>query len=196
MRIGCLFGTFDPPHLAHVAVAEHLLHAAALDQVWFVVTPSNPFKQDRILGADQHRMAMVRLAVQHHDRLVASGFELDLPRPSYTVDSLRFMRQRWAGHDFQLIMGSDNLASFHLWKQPEEILEHHRILVYPRSGWDGHLSASLYNAHPQVELFAEAPMVEVSSTEVREAIRTWRPVDHLLDPTVLAYIRQHRLYEA
>ena len=113
MRIACLFGSFDPPHRGHLAIAEHMLKACDLEQVWLVVTPQNPFKQDRSLSPDQHRLAMVRLAVQGKDALVASGFELDLPRPSYTADSLRFMRHRWPDHEFALIVGSDNLADLH-----------------------------------------------------------------------------------
>lgn len=196
MRIGCLFGTFDPPHLAHVAIARHLLSAAGLDQVWLVVTPQNPFKQDMVLSPDKHRLAMVRLALQGEPTLVASGFELDLPKPSYTVDSLRFMRMRWPEHVFTLIIGSDNLAVLHLWKAVQEILEHHDVLVYPRNGVDEHLGSSELRDHPRVRLVADAPLEDVSSTAIREAIRTWRPVDSVVAPAVLAYIRQHRLYHS
>ena len=129
MRIGCLFGTFDPPHNGHVALAEHMRTTCGLDEVWLVVTPLNPFKMDRALSPDTNRLAMVRLAVQGKEGLAASGFEIDLPKPNYTADSLRFMRHRWPDHDFALIIGSDNLAKFHTWKDPEDILEHHALLV-------------------------------------------------------------------
>lgn len=195
MRIGCLFGTFDPPHLAHVAIAEHMLHAAQLDQVWLVVTPQNPFKQDLTLSADNHRLAMVRLAVQGRPHLFASGFELDLPKPNYTAVSLRFMRHRWPDHQFDLIVGSDNLAMFHTWMEPDDILAHHRLLVYPRTGIEEHLERALLRDHPQVVVVGDAPLVEVSSTSIREDILKWRPVEDRLDPVVLAYIRQHRLYK-
>ena len=109
MNIGCLFGSFDPPHLGHVSIAKHMLKAAKLDQVWLVVTPQNPFKQDRKLSPEQHRLAMTRIAVLGEAGLVASGFELDLPKPNYTTDTLAFMRQRWPQHTFSLIVGSDNL---------------------------------------------------------------------------------------
>jgi nicotinate-nucleotide adenylyltransferase len=194
MRIGCLFGTFDPPHLAHVAIAEHMLHAAHLDQVWLVVTPQNPFKQDNTLGPDMHRLAMVRLAIQGRSRLVASGFELDLPKPNYTSLSLEVMRYRWPDHSFDLIVGSDNLAVFHRWKDPESILEHHRLLVYPRTGVAFHMEQAVLREHPQVRVIADAPLVEVSSTAIREDIQHGRPVEDRLAPEVLAYIRQHRLY--
>jgi nicotinate-nucleotide adenylyltransferase len=194
MRIGCLFGTFDPPHVGHVAIAEHMRTAAGLDQVWLVVTPQNPFKQDRTISPDAHRLAMVRLAVQDHEGLAASGFEIDLPRPNYTADSLRFMRHRWPDHQFELIIGSDNLAVLHKWKDHEDILERHKVLVYPREGVKDHLANTIYHGHPGVRMIADAPLLPVSSTRIREAIKNWGPVDELLAPAVLRYIRAHRLY--
>lgn len=193
-RIGCLFGTFDPPHNGHLAIADHMLKRAGLDQVWLVVTPLNPFKQGRPISPDAHRMAMVRLAVQGRTNVLASGFELDLPKPSYTADSLRFMRERWPHHAFDLIIGSDNLATFHNWKDPGTILEHHRLLVYPRDGFQEHLQASAYHGSPQVHVVADAPMVRVSSTQVRAAIARWEPVDDLVPAAVISYIREFRLY--
>jgi nicotinate-nucleotide adenylyltransferase len=194
MRIGCLFGTFDPPHLAHVAIAEHMLHAAELDQVWLVVTPQNPFKQDVLISPDEHRLAMVRLSVLDHPKLFASGFELDLPRPNYTAESLRFMRNRWPEHHFDLIVGSDNLAVFHAWRDPQDILSHHRLLVYPRTGIEQHLEKAVLLGHPQVALVSDAPLMEFSATAIRDDIRNWRRVDDRVLPSVVAYIRKHRLY--
>ena len=194
MHIGCLFGTFDPPHLAHVAIAEHMRKARKLDQVWFVVTPQNPFKQDKVLSPDHHRLAMMRLAALGHEGLVASGFELDLPKPNYTSDTLRFMRQRWPDNRFELIIGSDNLASFHRWKDPEDILEHHRLLVYPREGLKDHLAATIFHGHPGIQIVADAPLMPISATGIREDIRAWRAVDDRLSPAVISYSRQHGLY--
>jgi nicotinate-nucleotide adenylyltransferase len=191
MRIGCLFGTFDPPHRAHIAVASHLLHAVGLDQVWLVVTPRNPFKLQQRISANEHRMAMVRIAVQGHPGLVASGAELDLPSPNYTVDTLRHFRERWPEHTFDLIIGGDNLASFHKWKQPGEILSHHRLLVYPRG--DGR-TAGPFVEHPQVLLVQDAPLLPDSATAIREAIKAGGEAAYLLDPAVSAYISQHGLY--
>lgn len=194
MNIGCLFGTFDPPHKGHVSIAEHMLRSEALDKVWMVVTPQNPFKQDQHVSPDQQRLAMVRLVVQAHPELEASGFELDLPKPNYTADSLRFMRHRWPDHRFDLIIGSDNLAVFHKWKDAEDILEHHRLLVYPRVGFQQHLASTIYHGHPGIRIVADAPMLPYSSTEVRADIRAWHPVDDRLEEAVSSYIRQHKLY--
>ena len=194
MTIGCLFGSFDPPPLGHVAIAEHMLKAGGLDQVWLVVTPQNPFKQDRKLSPDQHRLAMTRLAVQGKPGLNASGFELDLPKPNYTVDTLTFMRQRWPDLTFVLIIGSDNLASLHQWKDVDGILAHHRVLVYPRPGLEEHLQTAELAAHPQVTIASYLPFMEVSSTGIRVRIRNWKPLNGLVDPAVEAYIRQYGLY--
>jgi nicotinate-nucleotide adenylyltransferase len=194
MRIGCLFGTFDPPHSAHVAIAAHMLQHAGLDQVWLVVTPQNPFKKDKQLSPDQHRLAMVRLAVEGHEGITASGLELDLPRPSYTADSLRWMRQQWPEHRFDLIIGSDNLATFHRWKHPEEILENHHLLVYPREGIKDHLAAAQYPAHPAVKVVEDAPLLPNASTGIRASILAGSSVEGAVPPAVLDYIRRHGLY--
>ncbi len=194
MNIGCLFGTFDPPHKGHLAIADHMLHGQGLGRVWMVVTPQNPFKQDKVLSADHHRLAMVRLAVQGHAGVEASGFELELPKPNYTADSLRFMRQRWPHYRFDLIIGSDNLAVFHKWKDAESILEHHRLLVYPRAGFNEHLAATIFHGHPGVRVVADAPMLPFSSTDVRSEIRAWHAVDDLVEPSVMSYIHLHKLY--
>ena len=194
MTIGCLLGSFDPPHLGHVAIAEHMLKAGGLDHVWLVVTPQNPFKQDRKLSPDQHRLAMTRLAVQGKPGLNACGFELDLPKPNYTVDTLAFIRQRWPDVTFVLIIGSDNLASLHTWKDADQILAHHRVLVYPRPGLEEHLQNAELAAHPQVTIASYLPFMEVSSTGIRVRIRNWKPLNGLVDPAVEAYIRQYGLY--
>ena len=162
MNIGCLFGSFDPPHAGHLTIARDMLVAAKLDQVWLVVTPQNPFKQDRKLSPEQHRLAMTRLAVQGSPRLVASGFELDLPKPNYTSDTLAFMRQRWPQHTFALIIGSDNLATLHTWKEPDSILDHHKVLVYPRPGLEEHLAQADLLYHPAVNVVRDAPLMDHS----------------------------------
>lgn len=194
MKIGCLFGSFDPPHLGHVALAKYMLERRGLDQVWLVVTPQNPFKQDRKLSPEKHRLAMTHLAVQGIDGLNASGIELDMPRPNYTADTLTFMRERWPQHEFALIIGSDNLASLHLWKDASTMLEKTPVLVYPRPGVEEHLAAADLLYHPAVTFIPDAPIMEVSSTGVRVRLRNWKPVEGLLDPKVLAYIRQNGLY--
>ena len=196
MNIGCLFGSFDPPHAGHLAIARHMLKAAKLDQVWLVVTPQNPFKQDRALSPEQHRLAMTRLALQGETSIVASGFEIDLPKPNYTADTLAFMRQRWPQHVFSLIIGSDNLAGLHTWKDPDTILDNHHVLVYPRPGVEEHMAAADLLYHPSVTMVQDAPLMDTSSTGIRVRLRNWKPVDGLVHPNVTQYIRQNGLYSA
>lgn len=194
MKIGCLFGSFDPPHLGHVQLAQYMLEHKGLDQVWLVVTPQNPFKQDRKLSPEKHRLAMTHLAVQEIDGLSASGLELDMPKPNYTADTLAFMRQRWPQHAFVLIIGSDNLASLHQWKDASQLLEKTPVLVYPRPGLEEHQAQADLLYHPAVTIVPDAPQMPVSSTGIRVRLRGWKPVQGLLDPKVLDYIRQNGLY--
>ena len=194
MKIGCLFGSFDPPHLGHVLLAKYMREHQGLDQVWLVVTPQNPFKQDRKLSPEKHRLAMTHLAVQGLEGLSASGLELDMPRPNYTADTLTFMRKRWPQHRFSLIIGSDNLASLHEWKDASLMLEKTPVLVYPRPGLEEHLAQADLLYHPSVTVVPDAPQTPVSSTGIRVRLRNWHPVDGLLAPKVLAYIRQNGLY--
>ncbi|MBS1937643.1 MAG: nicotinate (nicotinamide) nucleotide adenylyltransferase [Bacteroidetes bacterium] len=194
MKIGCLFGSFDPPHLGHVQLATYVKAHAALDQVWLVVTPQNPFKQDRKLSPEQHRLAMARLAVQGLEGISASGLELDMPKPNYTADTLAFMRERWPQHEFSLIIGSDNLAVLHRWKDVSAMLTGTRVFVYPRPGMEEHLAQAELLYHPSVTLLPDAPQTPLSSTGIRVRLRNWKPMDGLLDPKVLAYIRQNSLY--
>lgn len=194
MKVGCLFGSFDPPHLGHIQLAQYAMDHCGLEQVWLVVTPQNPFKQDRRLSPSKHRMAMVQLAVQGHAAISASGLELDLPQPNYTVDTFAFMRRRWPQHEFSLIIGSDNLASLHRWKEVGRLLEMVQVLVYPRPGMEEHLAQAELLYHPAVRLLPEAPQTQTSSTGIRVRLRNWKPTEGLLDPKVLAYIRQNGLY--
>lgn len=194
MQVGLLFGTFDPPHRAHVAIAEHMCRHAGLDEVWLVVTPQNPFKQDRQLSADHHRLAMVQAAVDGHEGLRASDVEFALPRPSYTAHSLRHLRAHWPAHTFTLIIGSDNLAAFHRWKDPDDILAHHRLLVYPREGVQDHRAQSTVMESGRVVVVDDAPLLPMAATGLRERLRQGLPVDGFLDPAVLAYIRAQGLY--
>lgn len=194
MRVGCLFGSFDPPHRGHVAIADHVLQAGRFDRIWLVVTPCNPFKQGQDITDDVHRLAMVRLAIAGHHGLEASGIEVGLPPPNYTVDTLAAMRERWPEHDFSLVMGSDNLAGLHRWKDHETILAKHEVWVYPRPGWAGHLAEARHTQHQAVHLLPEAPLMDISATEVRSLVRAGMDTGSMLHPAVADYIRQHRLY--
>lgn len=196
MRIGCLFGSFDPPHNGHIAIAEHMLRAQGLDAVWLLVTPLNPFKQHRGLTADELRWAMACFAVEGHQGLEASRFEFGLPRPSYTASTLQAMRSQWPEHRFSLIIGSDNLAALHRWKDPETILAHHEVLVYPRPGFEEHLRLAELGAQPAVRIVPDAPLLDISSTAIRAALREGRSTHGALAPAVAAFIAREGLYRS
>lgn len=194
MTIACLFGTFDPPHRGHVHIARRVLEVPGIDRVWLVVTPRNPFKMDRAVSPDEDRMAMVRLAVQGLHGVEASDAELGLPPPNYTADTLQVFRTRWPEHRFALVIGSDNLAQLHRWKDPEAILANHPVLVYPRPGVELHQGLSGLAGHAGITLL-EGPVMDISSTRIRTAIREGRDPGPLLDPAVAQHIVRRGLYK-
>jgi nicotinate-nucleotide adenylyltransferase len=190
-----LFGTFDPPHRSHAVIAEYMRDHADLDEVWWVVTPQNPFKRDQIVSDDRQRLAMAQLAVQGLKNVRVCDEELKLPTPSYTVDALAHFRAKWPEHEFLLIIGSDNLATFDRWKDPAGILRHHDVLVYPRPGHLLHLNEAQYRGHPRVKMM-NAPLMDVSSTRIRQTLRQGGSVDQWVTAPVLEHIRREKLYTA
>ena len=133
MNIGLYFGTFNPVHVGHLIIANYMVEFTDLDQVWLVVTPQNPLKKKSTLLEDYHRYAMVELAVEDNDKLKASNIEFNLPQPSYTINTLTYIKEKYPKHQFSLIMGEDNLRTLHHWKNHEQIIEEHKIYVYPRA---------------------------------------------------------------
>ena len=132
MKIGLYFGTFNPIHVGHMIIANHMAEFSDLDEVWFVVTPHNPFKKKNTLLADNHRFQMVRIATEDYPKLKPSNIEFGMPQPNYTVNTLAHLYEKFPQHHFSLIMGEDNLQSFHKWKNYETILQNHQLYVYPR----------------------------------------------------------------
>lgn len=194
MRTGCLFGTFDPPHNGHVAIAQAMLERAGLDAVWLVVTPLSPFKQGNVISPDSVRLFMAELAVRDLPGLRASDVELGLPQPNYTVDTLAEMRRRYADEEFSLIMGSDNLSGLHKWRSPEKILEHHRVLIYPRPGSDLHRQQAVFAEHPSVQ-WVDAPMMDLSSTRIRQRVRDGQDISGMVPAAVRDCILANGLYK-
>src|ERR1043166_5303435 len=164
MKIGLFFGSFNPIHCGHMMIAGYMAEFTDLEQVWFVVSPHNPLKQKHTLLQDYHRLALVRTAIADHRKLKASDIEFKLPKPSYTIHTLTYLQEKFPAHQFVLLLGSDNLVTFHKWKNYEQILEHYELYIYPRKESTGE---ELSN-HPKVKLFP-APLVELSSTFIREA---------------------------
>ena len=192
MRIGLLFGTFNPVHLSHLLIAERLQKHAHLDEVWLVLTPRNPFKQGEALVDDAQRFAMLQLAVAGRSGLVASDVELGMPQPNYTVDTLERLVALHPQHAFSLLMGEDNLSGFSRWRSPERILELAELVVYPRPE-SGLEFDSPWRNHPRVRRVDDALMAR-SSTAVRHAVAQGSEGLDDLPPAVAAYIREHDLY--
>ncbi len=189
-EIGLYFGSFNPVHIGHLAIANYMVEFAGLDEFWFVVTPQNPHKQKVNLLNDYDRLEMVQLAVEGDNRLQVSDIEFFLPKPSYTVDTLTYLKDRNPNRHFKILMGSDNLENFHKWKNHESILENYGVLVYPRPGFD----KSKVMQHKNIIVAKDAPQMEISSSFIRKAIKNDKDVRHFLPPKVWEYIDKKRLY--
>ena len=166
MKIGLYFGSFNPIHIGHLVIANHLQQFSDLDQVWFVVSPQNPFKEKSSLAKDHDRLHWVNLAIEDYPHLRSSNIEFSLPQPSYTIDTLAVLQEKFPQEEFALIMGMDNLKAFHKWKNHEQILKNYSIYVYPRPGF----TAGNWDNHPKFQ-FVSAPIMEISSTFIRTALK-------------------------
>lgn len=191
IKTGLFGGTFNPIHIGHLALANYLCEYEDLDEVWFLVTPQNPFKKGDHLLDDYIRLEMVETAIAGYPHFRASDFEFGLPRPSYTVDTLRQLARTYPERDFILIIGADNWAKFAQWRAPEEILRNHSIRVYPRRGYDLTIPAS----YTQVKA-VETPLLEISSTFIRQALAEGRDIRYFVHPEVYRIIQEKHLYQS
>jgi len=168
MKIGLYFGTFDPIHVGHLLIANHLIAFYDLEEVWIVVTPHNPHKQKIDLLEDKHRLEMARIAIEDYPKLKISDVEFHLSQPNYTFDTLVYLEKTFPKHQFSLIIGEDNLHSFDKWKNYKTILEQHEIYVYPRKSKEQ--QKNILFSNPKIHRI-NAEIIEVSSTQVRKAIQ-------------------------
>ena len=192
MKIGLYFGTFNPIHVGHLIIANHMAEFSDLDQIWMVVTPHNPLKTKSTLLNDYKRLEMVHLATAEYPKLRPSDIEFKLPQPNYTVNTLAYLQEKYPSHSFALIMGEDNLNSLHKWKNYEVILENHDIYVYPRVFEKTEDSA--FKNHQHVH-FIDAPVIEISSTFIRESISSGKNVRPLLPAEVFDFIDLNNIYK-
>ncbi|MDG1871231.1 nicotinate (nicotinamide) nucleotide adenylyltransferase [Flavobacterium frigidarium] len=192
MKIGLYFGTFNPIHVGHLIIANHMAEHSDLDQVWMVVTPHNPHKKKSSLLDDFHRLHMVHLATEGFSKIKPSDIEFKLPQPNYTVNTLVHLEEKYPAHTFSLIMGEDNLKSLHKWKNYEVILQNHDIYVYPRISSEAE-NLELKN-HPKIHLI-DAPIVEISSTFIRNNIKNGKNIQPLLPANVWEYIDHNIFYK-
>ena len=192
MKIGLYFGTFNPIHVGHLIIANHMAENSELDQIWMVVTPHNPLKKKNTLLADHHRLEMVHLATKGFPKIQPSDIEFKLPQPNYTVNTLAHLFEKFPQHEFSLIMGEDNLNSLHKWKNYEEILKNHHIYVYPRL--NSEILDHQFVNHKKIHKI-EAPIVELSSTFIRENIKNGKNIVPMLNKEVWDYIEHNLFYK-
>lgn len=194
MKVGLYFGTFNPIHIGHLIIANHLVEYTDLDEIWLVVTPHSPLKKKKGLLEDYHRIHMVYTALEKYDRLKASDIEFHLPQPNYTVDTMAYLHEKHPKHSFSLIMGEDNLDSFPKWKNYTVLLERYSLYVYPRI-YSDKLASNPLLEHPNVTRVSNAPIMEISSTFIRQAIQDEKDVRPLLDTEVWNYIDHNLFYK-
>ena len=206
MKIGLYFGTFNPIHVGHLIIANHLAEHSDLDQIWMVVTPHNPLKSKQTLLDDYQRLQLVFLATEDYPKIKPSDIEFKLPQPNYTVNTLVYLQEKYPKHIFSLIMGEDNLKSLHKWKNYEVILQNHEIYVYPRidantkTEEDPNLKGDTAKQNPTIKNnikihYVDAPIIEISSTFIRENIKKKKNVRPLLPSKVWEYIDHNNLYK-
>jgi len=189
MKIGLFFGSFNPVHIGHMIIANYMATQTPLEQVWLVVSPQNPFKEKKSLARDYDRLHLVRMAIGDNPKLKASNIEFDLPKPSYTIDTLTYLKEQHPDHEFVLIMGGDNLGTFHKWKNYEIILRDYEVYVYQRPSYKlGDLAT-----HPKVQVF-EAPLMQISASYIRKSIKEGNSVQYLVPKTVFEYLQGSNLY--
>ena len=188
-KIGLFFGSFNPVHVGHMIVADYMLSNTDLDQVWMVVSPHNPHKKKKSLAKDYDRLHLVRLAIGDYSKIKASNIEFDLPKPSYTVDTLAYLTEKYPEDEFILLMGGDNLSTFHKWKNYEVILKKHNIYVYTRPNYElGDLKE-----HERVSIF-DAPQLHISASYIRNCIKEGKSIRFMVPQEVYEYINGSTLY--
>jgi nicotinate-nucleotide adenylyltransferase len=189
MKIGLLFGSFNPIHIGHLIIANYMANHTTLDKVWLVVSPQNPLKKYGDLINTYDRLEMAKLATDNATNIAVSDVELKLPQPSYTIDTLTHLKEKYPEHDFALIMGSDNLVTIHKWKNYKLILRDYQIFVYPRPGYENAEFAS----HPSVTI-TMTPQMELSATFIRKSIAEKKNVQYFVPDPVLKFIESKGLY--
>lgn len=190
MEIGLYFGSFNPVHIGHLIIASHVANNTSLDQVWFVVSPQNPFKTSSSLLNEYHRLHMIKSAIDGEKKLRASSVEFKLPRPSYTVDTLAYLGEKHPEHRFSLILGSDGFQNIGKWKNHTLILKNHPIYIYPRTGFE-------IKDDPGAQLILlSAPLLEISSTHIRDLVKRKKSIRYLVPDIVMEEIERNGYYES
>lgn len=190
MKIGCYFGSFNPIHHGHLIIASHILQHCQLDQIWFIVSPQNPLKPAQGLLNEYHRLYLVQLALEGEPKMRATDIEFKLPKPSYTIDTLTYLQEKYPQHAFSVIMGSDSFQNIARWKNYEQLLKHYPVLIYLRPGYpvDNHfVSANITTV--------KAPLLEISATLIRNNIKAGQSIRYLVPENVREEIEKNSYYK-
>ena len=189
MKVGLFFGSFNPVHIGHMIIASHMVEYTDLAQVWMVVSPHNPLKEKVSLARDNDRLHLVRLAIGENPKIKASNVEFSLPLPSYTIDTLTFLKEKYPKKEFSLIMGGDNLDSLEKWKNYELLLSDYDIYIYRRPGY----ANEKYTDMPRIRI-VDAPLLDISATFIRQAIMAGKSVRYLVPDAVFEYLENSNMY--
>jgi nicotinate-nucleotide adenylyltransferase len=189
-KIGLLFGSFNPIHNGHLVIAQAVVNAHLTNEVWMTVSPQNPFKDPKNLLNQYDRLHLVQLAVADNIQIKACDIEFKLPKPSYTIDTLTYLQERYPNYEFVVIMGEDNLEHFAKWKNHEKILKYYTLVVYPRMGYT---APDEYKNNPRIT-FLEVPRLEISATYIRQTIKAGGSVRYLVPDKVFDYIAATKLW--
>jgi nicotinate-nucleotide adenylyltransferase len=190
MKIALFFGSFNPIHIGHLIIANHIVNNTDCDKVWLVVSPHNPLKEKAGLLNEFDRLHLVQLAVEDNEKLVACNEEFYLPKPSYTIDTLTYLQEKYPTYEFSLVMGSDNILSIDKWKNYELLLERYTIYIYNRPEYNSD------NIKIKGDIrFLEVPLLDISSTYIRNNIKENKSIKYLLHPSVEKYILDYNLYK-
>lgn len=193
-KIGLFFGSFNPIHIGHLILANYILEKSDMEQLWFVVSPQNPFKEKKSLLMDYNRLDMVNLALKNYPKMRASNVEFYLPKPSYTTDTLAYLKEKYPENTFALIMGEDNLKNLHKWKNAAYLVENNHIIVYPRKAALQESEAERTLKHENISLI-DAPILEISATLIRTMIKENQNVRPMLPPEVFDYLDGSSFYK-
>jgi nicotinate-nucleotide adenylyltransferase len=190
MKIGLYFGSFNPIHNGHLIIANYIIQNADISQVWFVVSPQNPLKKSSSLLNEYNRLYLVQIAIEEEQSLKTSDIEFRLPKPSYTIDTLTYLQEKYPAHEFSVIMGSDSYQNLSAWKNYEQLIKNYNIIVYERPGFK---PENIY--HGSHTIFLKAPMLEISSTYIRKTIKEGKSIRYLVPEKVRIEIEQNGYYK-
>ena len=190
MNVGLYFGSFNPIHVGHLIIGNHIANNTEIDEVWFIVSPQNPLKESASLLNEQHRFSLVKIAVEDAAKLKASNVEFLMPKPSYTIDTLVYLSEKYKQHHFTLIIGSDSYMNFGKWKNYNQIILNYNILIYPRPGF------IVKKKLPETIKIINAPLMEISSTQIRKNIKEKKSIQYLVTDKVMEEIELRGYYKS